>query len=61
MPPTGIEWRKSSFSAETGNCVEVGTEAREPLRHVRDSQNQDSGIVTADPHEWLSFMVTARK
>ena len=30
-----VEWRKSSFSGDSGNCVEV----RQDLRAIRDSKS----------------------
>jgi hypothetical protein len=39
-----MDWRKSSFSAGGGNCVQI----RQDLAAVRDSKNPDGSVLTVD-------------
>lgn len=45
-----MEWRKSSFSGDGGNCVQV----RRDLTALRDSKNPTGPTLTAD----LTHLVT---
>jgi hypothetical protein len=46
-------WRKSSFSADQGNCVEIASEGRSVL--MRDSR--DPGAILAfSVARWSAFM-----
>lgn len=48
------EWRKSSLSSLTNNCVEVA-----PLSGaiaVRDSKDPEGGALVFDPTEWAAFV-----
>lgn len=47
-------WKKSSRSADTGNCVEVAvtTEAT----GVRDTKDRAAGHFTVAPRQWQSFL-----
>lgn len=40
-----MEWRKSSFSAASGNCVEV----RQDLAAIRDSKNPTGPALAVEP------------
>lgn len=48
-----IQWRKSSYSGNTGNCVEVAIAGR--VVAVRDSKNPGSPHLAFAPHEWQAF------
>ena len=48
-----IQWRKSSYSGNTGNCVEVAIADR--VVAVRDSKNPGGPQLAFAPHEWLAF------
>jgi hypothetical protein len=50
------QWRKSSYSGNTGNCVEVAV--TESVVGVRDSKDLDGAALAFAPDEWLAF--TAR-
>ena len=48
------QWRKSSYSGNTGNCVEVAD-----LDHVvavRDSKRPDEAILLLTPADWRAFI-----
>ena len=49
------EWRKSSYSSQSGNCVEV---ARNPpgLVAVRDSKEPDVGRLVVSREAWQVFI-----
>ena len=58
------EWRKSSFSSQSGNCVEV---ARKPARAtratlvaVRDSKQPDGAKLMVSQGTWLVFIKVVR-
>lgn len=50
--PTG--WRKSSFSDNDGNCVEIA-QAGNGSTVVRDSKDPNGPILAFDPSSWLAF------
>ena len=54
VEPAGT-WIKSSYSAYTGQCVEVAGLAGETVR-VRDSKNPRGGILNFTPGEWDAFI-----
>ena len=53
-----IEWRKSRFSADTGNCVEITSMSVSIL--VRDSQDVAGPVLTVSPAQWGHFIVHIR-
>ncbi|MFR9727057.1 DUF397 domain-containing protein [Streptomyces sp. MS19] len=55
-PRDGIgPWRKSSYSAGNGNCVEVARYA-DAARAVRDSKNASGPTVAFTHTEWSAFI-----
>ncbi|MFD5832692.1 DUF397 domain-containing protein [Streptomyces collinus] len=53
--PTGILWRKSSYSGDQGgSCVEVA-EAPATIA-IRDSKNPAGPMLTLDPAAFTSFV-----
>jgi Domain of unknown function (DUF397) len=54
------EWKKSSYSAHAGNCVEVAELSRGKVG-VRDSKNGNDGpVLTVTLLEWKFFLALAR-
>ena len=53
------EWRKSSYSGQSGNCVEVA--ARSPgLVAVRDSKQPDGARLVLPREAWRVFIRNVR-
>ncbi|WP_063732478.1 DUF397 domain-containing protein [Streptomyces sp. RTd22] len=51
------EWRKSSYSSDVGNCVEV---AQIPGRMaIRDSKNPDGPVLLLSPAAFGDFVTAA--
>ncbi|PDP88619.1 DUF397 domain-containing protein [Glycomyces fuscus] len=51
------EWHKSSYSGNTGHCVEV-CEGAETL--VRDTQNRHAGHLEFQTQEWSALLKAVR-
>jgi hypothetical protein len=49
-------WRKSSYSADQTNCVEVA--AARNMIAVRDSKNPDGPILAFTSAAWATFLAT---
>jgi len=58
----GPRWKKSSWSAENGNCVEVA-ELPDRTIGVRDSKDDAPGrpVLTVAPGSWSSFIIGAKR
>lgn len=56
---SGREWRRSSRSYGSGNCLEVATPHGARI-DVRDSKNADGAVLTFSPTQWNSFVVSVR-
>ncbi|QQM43617.1 DUF397 domain-containing protein [Streptomyces liliifuscus] len=57
--PTGIQWRKSSYSSDQGGeCVEVADipAAPAPTIAIRDSKNPAGPTLTLDPATFTTFL-----
>jgi hypothetical protein len=54
--PTG--WRKSSYSDNAQNCVELATTPG--AAHLRDSKHPDAGSLTFPPAEVAALVAAAR-
>lgn len=52
------QWRKSSFSGNTGNCVEVAVTKSGVA--VRDSKNPHGRVLIVSREEWRRFIHIAR-
>jgi hypothetical protein len=59
MDLTSAEWRKSSYSTNGGNCVEVALNLP-GIVAVRDSKNPDGPALIFTPDEWRAFLSGAR-
>ena len=55
------QWRKSSYSGNSGNCVEVAM--TDDVIGIRDSKNPDGPVLSFSPSEWDAFIrgVTGRE
>jgi Domain of unknown function (DUF397) len=53
------EWRKSSYSSQDGNCVEVARNLPR-LVAVRDSKHPDVGRLVVSCEAWQIFMKKVR-
>lgn len=51
-------WRKSSFSGQHNNCVEVADFPGATA--VRDSKDPEAGHVAFSAPEWAAFLTAAR-
>jgi uncharacterized protein DUF397 len=48
-------WRKSSYSSQDGNCVEVAINQSGAIT-VRDSKNPDGPKLLVSPAAWRAFV-----
>jgi hypothetical protein len=53
-----MKWRKSSYSSDDGNCVEVADLS--DGRAVRDSKNPDGAALMFAATEWAAFIAGVR-
>ncbi|SDK45320.1 protein of unknown function [Actinopolyspora mzabensis] len=61
-PRTGLpgrQWRKSSYSTGTGNCLEIAS-SPEGFRLVRDTKDRERGPLALDTGSWRAFIDTVR-
>jgi hypothetical protein len=49
-----MDWRKSNYSSNQGNCVEVATGSPGVVA-VRDSKDPDGPVLVFTTAEWQSF------
>ena len=56
--PQDAPFRKSSFSAPDGGCVEVGVAGGRLL--VRDTKNREGAVLSFTPQEWDAFVRSVR-
>jgi len=52
-------WRKSSYSANQGECVEVATRTPATIA-VRDSKNPRGPVLTLAPGTWRDFIADVK-
>jgi hypothetical protein len=52
-------WRKSKFSGNAGECVEIADGEQSVL--VRDSRNPSGTVLEFSPGQWSSLMRRIRK
>jgi hypothetical protein len=53
------EWRKSSYSGQSGNCVEVARNLP-GLVAVRDSKEPDGAKLMVSRETWRAFLLALR-
>jgi hypothetical protein len=53
------EWRKSSYSGQSGNCVEVARNLP-ALVAIRDSESLDAPKLLVSQETWRAFLLTLR-
>ncbi len=53
------EWRKSSYSGQSGNCVEVARNLP-ALVAIRDSKSPDGPHLLVSPETWRAFLAGLR-
>ena len=53
------EWRKSSYSSQSGNCVEVARNLPGPVA-VRDSKEPDGEKLVVSRETWRAFLLALR-
>jgi len=53
-----MEWRKATYSAENGNCVEVASDAS---ILVRDTQNRGGVTLSVPAQAWSLFTAQLRR
>jgi hypothetical protein len=58
-PPKRPQWRKSSHSATSGQCVEVA-QAEEGGRTARDSKHSDGPVLSFGAAAWSAFTAGLR-
>lgn len=56
---TGAEWRKSSFSSSSNNCVQWQWPDPSEVR-VRDSKDPDGPVLAFGRDEWQAFTAGVR-
>jgi hypothetical protein len=54
-----FKWRKSSYSADQGNCVEIATQNAYVL--VRDSNDHDELLLKVASAQWEHFLARIRE
>ncbi|MFG2191416.1 DUF397 domain-containing protein [Streptomyces sp. NPDC048639] len=54
---TGAQWRKSSYSEEVGDCVEIAALPRAVA--IRDSKDPDGPALTFTPAAFTAFVGAA--
>ncbi|WP_078841650.1 DUF397 domain-containing protein [Streptomyces acidiscabies] len=55
-------WRKSSYSAETSNCLEIAGPWQSPTTiHIRDSKTPTTPHLTFPHSAWAHFLTQVRQ
>ncbi|MDA3648120.1 DUF397 domain-containing protein [Saccharopolyspora indica] len=49
-----MTWKKSSYSGQTGSCVEVGGSSG--IVRVRDTKDRAGSTLTFGQHSWVAFL-----
>lgn len=59
MNAPNVGWFKSSYSTQSGDCVEVAFQATDMIA-VRDSKNPSGPALSFTSSEWDAFTATLR-
>jgi hypothetical protein len=54
-----LEWRKSSYTGDNGNCVEVAWPSPAGMA-VRDSKQPAGAILAFPPTAWQTFVASSK-
>jgi hypothetical protein len=60
---TTVNWRTSSYSGGTGDCVEIAahtTPDHSQVTAIRDSKNPDGPTLAFQPDEWTAFTLKVK-
>jgi hypothetical protein len=53
----GIDWHKSTYSPQNGDCVEQGLAKEDGTTMVRDTKMRGTGpVIGFDPAAWTEFI-----
>jgi hypothetical protein len=55
-----VEWRKSSYSGQQGNCVEVARNLPGVVA-IRDSKDPDGPALVVTREQWRSFLTALKQ
>ena len=58
MDPVLLQWRKSSYSSDSGNCVEVASAPNHI--YVRDSKDPQLTAISYNTGAWRAFIRAVR-
>lgn len=59
QPPRRPEWRKSSYSADQNDCVEVLIDTDQV--GLRDTKNREGGAIYFSPESWLVLLAKVKE
>lgn len=59
MMESMVKWRKSSYSGEETNCVEVGSAPE--LVGVRDTKDRDGAVLAFAHDQWMIFVASIQR
>jgi len=54
-------WHKSSYSPNSGSCVEVRERPADDAVDVRDTQNRELGHIVIPAREWAALLADVRR
>jgi hypothetical protein len=57
---SGAPWRKSSYSANGANCVEIASNLPGMVA-VRDSKDPDGATLVTSTHAWSAFVAGIKR
>ena len=52
----GVVWRTSSYTASTGNCVEVASATAGGTVLVRDTKDREGPVLAVPATAWRAFL-----